>query len=154
MVNFSGKLAIFFVCFLLAPILLAGTVQDDLGTYHLYRPQGKDNAPAIVFLHGQGGSESQGKSVFEVYAKERGYVLIAPRGVTPSQSWTFDGGSAVRKIVEKVCADGGVDKSRILLVGYSAGGCAAYNFGTFLRRPLCSDGLCKCLYGTRFSRSE
>ena len=130
MVNFSGKFAIFLLLSLFLPSLQAGTVQDSTGTYYLYKPQGTDSAPAIVFLHGQGGDETQGRNVFEVYAKQRGYVLIAPKGVSPSQSWTFDGGAAVRKIVEKVCSDGGVDRNRILLVGYSAGGCAAYNFGT------------------------
>mgnify|MGYP001554778556 CR=1 FL=1 len=108
----------------------AETIQNEAGTYHLYRPKGTDSAPAIVFLHGQGGNESQGRNVFESYAANRGYVLIAPRGTSQAQSWNLDRGRRVRQIVEKVISEGGVDKSRILLVGYSAGGSAAYNFGT------------------------
>jgi len=110
------------------PPVHAETRTTAAGTYFISTPTNQP-APLIVFLHGQGADETQGARIFERLANDRGYALLAPRGTSPQKSWFLDGGRAVRVIVEEVLAQGGIDKGRILLIGYSAGGTVAYNYG-------------------------
>jgi predicted esterase len=110
----------------------AGEVIDsNNGKYYLSVPQTTKPMPVLVYLHGQGGDHNQGKSMFESYTNQANVILVSPEGGSPQKSWMMGSGPSVRKRVEEVLAKyENADKKNVFLVGYSAGGCVGYAFGT------------------------
>ena len=107
------------------------------GTYRAIMPEGVARPPAIVWLHGMGGSSASVMRNRGMVggALARGYALIAPDGLVPPnrrnrQNWAVrDGRSYARDdidFVAEVIADAarrlGIDPDRVLLAGFSRGG--------------------------------
>ncbi|GFE63923.1 alpha/beta hydrolase family esterase [Litoreibacter roseus] len=107
----------------------------DSGTYHIALPE-NDSAtprPALVFLHGAGGS---GRGALRMRtALERGYAVIGPNGLEREGSrfgtgWYFhpdrpknrDELAFVRSVIADAAARFNIDPSEVLLSGFSIGG--------------------------------
>ncbi|WGH78635.1 alpha/beta hydrolase family esterase [Jannaschia ovalis] len=105
----------------------------DGGTYRIVLPEGAAPAPAVVFLHGFGGSGAgvlrQTGMVSSLTA--RGWAVIAPDG-RPRQGrnglrWSFDGAEGrtadafLRAVAADAAARHGVDAGRMVLAGFSNG---------------------------------
>ncbi|MEL7012387.1 MAG: alpha/beta fold hydrolase [Pseudomonadota bacterium] len=122
---------------------LAGCGQDPdacqmaSGSYHAALPTTLDQAPVLVFLHGYGSSGENAISLTRMVqpALDRGYVVLAPDGLTRSTdgsgpaSWNFypgwpgrDEADFLRNVVADAAERFGVDPDRVLLSGFSAGG--------------------------------
>ncbi len=109
------------------------TCKTLLGEYHIALPEGVENPPALLFLHGAGGT---GKGALRMKAAlDRGYALIGPNGLKRPNSrfgpgWSFhpdrpkqrDEIAFVREIIADAEQTHGVDSTRILLGGFSIGG--------------------------------
>jgi polyhydroxybutyrate depolymerase len=112
--------------------------ETALGGYHVALPSAPEGAPAVMFLHGAGGSGagvlSMSGMVAEVTA--RGYAVIAPDGL-PWQGrgggiWSFlpeaqrpkarDEGAFLIGVAVDAAERFGLDPDRVLLAGFSAGG--------------------------------
>ncbi len=128
----------------LAPALAAeppcggpeGECRTAHGFYRLALPEGAEEpVPALVYLHGWGGSSAgvmRNATLRETLAA-RGYALIAPEGVArathENRDWGVRDGQAHPRddlaFLEAVLDDAaghGVDRSRILMAGFSRGG--------------------------------
>ncbi len=109
------------------------------GEYHAVLPEGwQDGGPAVVHLHGFGGSGGgeAGKASIAGVATGRGYALIAPSGIPwrekePNPTdWAVRDGTAFPRddlafllaVLDDAAARFGIDRSRILLTGFSRGG--------------------------------
>ena len=105
------------------------------GTYHVELPQGA-TGPALVFLHGWGGTGAGTMSnagMVQAFLA-RGYAVIAPDGQMrdsgQGRSWDFMPGRAARRdemaFLRSVADDAarrfGLDRDRMLLAGFSIGG--------------------------------
>lgn len=114
--------------------------QIDQGTYHLVLPdslpQDGSKPPAIVFLHGYGGT---GAGMLTIGAMTKaflgqGFAIIAPDGLPREQgageSWAVVPGRAaprddvafVISAADDAARRFGLDRSRMLLAGFSLGG--------------------------------
>lgn len=110
-----------------------------LGNYNLELPDGaaaKGAIPALMFLHGYGGSADATMSnkgmVDAVLA--RGFAVIAPEGLpregTDRLSWSFIPGRPVqrdetaflRAVADDAAVRFGIDRAHMLLGGFSIGG--------------------------------
>ena len=112
----------------------------DLGEYRLLLPGpldgGAKGAPALIHLHGAGGS---GRGVLRMgemtrEALSRGFAVIAPIGLPHSatrrhRSWnfqSFDGRRDEFAFISQVLDDAadrfGLDRDRMLMTGFSIGG--------------------------------
>ncbi|MEM7469810.1 MAG: alpha/beta fold hydrolase [Pseudomonadota bacterium] len=112
---------------------LEDTCKTPLGEYHISLPQGVENPPVLMFLHGAGGS---GKMAIGMKAAlERGYALIGPNGIKRpgsrfGSSWSFhpereeirDEEAFLRQVIADAAQKHGVDPDRILIAGFSIGG--------------------------------
>ncbi len=108
-----------------------------LGSYHIMLPEGGgDELPAVMFLHGAGGSGS-GTINPNGLAKDlnaRGYVAIGPNGMEREgqfrTGWYFhpdrpkkrDEATFLRQVADDAVERFGVNRDRILLGGFSVGG--------------------------------
>lgn len=93
------------------------------GHFWLARPQRKEPAPLLVFLHGNGGSFQVYASWLGPAARERGICAAFPTcglGV-----WT-DADEHVRATLDRVASEVAIDRGRVWLCGLSAGGWAAF----------------------------
>lgn len=104
-----------------------------LGEYHIALPDGVENPPALVFLHGAGGN---GKGAIRMRAAlDRGYALIGPNGLKRPNSrfgpgWSFhpdrpkqrDEIAFIRAVIADAAESHGIDPDRVLLGGFSIGG--------------------------------
>jgi polyhydroxybutyrate depolymerase len=114
----------------------AGVCPVAGGFYRLALPDvAQGPVPALAYLHGWGGSSEgvmQNAAMREALAA-RGYALIAPEGIPraqhPNRDWGVRDGSthprddlAFLAAVLDDAARHGVDRSRILLAGFSRGG--------------------------------
>lgn len=111
----------------------------ELGTYHLILPEGADPAkplPAVMFLHGWGGTGAatiKNTGMMSVIL-DRGYAMIAPDGLPDAEanggSWDFhpdypqkrDEIAFLKGAADDAAKRFGIDRSRILLAGFSIGG--------------------------------
>lgn len=106
------------------------------GTYRIEMPATGTNLPAVMFLHGWGGSASGTLSnrgmVDTILA--RGYAVIAPDGMPRDAgqggTWDFGPHGAARRdeagflkaVADDAASRFGIDRTRILLAGFSIGG--------------------------------
>lgn len=109
----------------------------ELGTYRVALPDGPGPHPAVIFLHGAGGTGAGvlGMTDTIVAMTDRGYVVIAPDGLPwragQGGSWSFlpegvrpkqrDEGAFFGEAVADAAAKFGVDPDRVVLSGFSAG---------------------------------
>ena len=139
------KLTILLLCglFLLtaSAVTLAASVSEtlksggDLRNYWLVRPEGLENtkpAPLLMVLHGSAGSGEDMMTVtqrgFERLADKEKFVVVYPDAL--ERRWNDQGGTVddvgfLLAIVDKLVADGLVDKNRIYVAGISNGGMMA-----------------------------
>lgn len=108
------------------------------GLYRIALPAGIEQPPAMVFLHGWGGSADgtmANAAMIDALAR-RGYALIAPDGIVVNRkTWDVlrrtshprDDIAFLRGVIEDAAARHGVDRQRILLAGFSNGGTMAWN---------------------------
>ncbi len=113
-----------------APCAIAG------GTYHIALPEGGERHPAVVFLHGYGGS---GEGVLRLEGMvgallDRGYAVIAPDGQPregrDGRSWDFhpdrprtrDDIAFLAAVADDAAARFGLSRDRMMLAGFSIGG--------------------------------
>lgn len=104
------------------------------GTYRLALPPETGPAPAVVFLHGWGGSAAgvmRNDGMLRTLAA-RGHALIAPQGLArpshPNADWGVQDGQAhprddvafLAAVIDDA-AGHGVDRERVLLAGFSRG---------------------------------
>jgi polyhydroxybutyrate depolymerase len=107
------------------------------GSYRLALPaQAAGPVPALVFLHGWGGSSAGAMKNRAMLATlgARGYALIAPEGIRTSptrsqKNWAVRDGRdyarddlAFLSEVLKDAATHGIDRDRVLMTGFSRGG--------------------------------
>ena len=139
------KLTILLLCglFLLtaSAVTLAASVSEtlksggDLRNYWLVRPEGLEKtkpAPLLMVLHGSAGSGEDMMTVtqrgFERLADKEKFVVVYPDAL--ERRWNDQGGTVddvgfLLAIVDKLVADGLVDKNRIYVAGISNGGMMA-----------------------------
>lgn len=141
------------------------------GEYYLSYPpdwDGEAPLPAIIFYHGHnssGLSPLRSRGLRESFV-DRGYLLISPNGVArpngvrawparPGHGGGRDDVAFTLKMLDDVIATAPLDKDRIIVSGFSAGGSMAWMMGCYagdrfaavisvagaLRRPA-PDGLC------------
>ena len=111
------------------------------GEYHIVLPEtGGASAPAVLYLHGAGGSGQsalRNRGMVDALTR-RGYAVIAPTGGRSfgnraGRVWNFYPGwegRDERDFLMRVAADAtdrfGLDRNRMLLSGFSAGGFMVY----------------------------
>ena len=110
----------------------------DGGSYNISLPEGWAGGPAVIHLHGYGGSGAKvvGNKAFVARITVRGYALIAPSGLPwkegkPKQTeWSVrDGYDAyprddvafLRAVLDDAAKRFGIDRSRVLMTGFSRG---------------------------------
>ena len=122
-------------------VTLAASVSEtlksggDLRNYWLVRPEGLEKtkpAPLLMVLHGSAGSGEDMMTVtrrgFERLADKEKFVVVYPDAL--ERRWNDQGGTVddvgfLLAIVDKLVADGLVDKNRIYVAGISNGGMMA-----------------------------
>lgn len=112
------------------------------GNYYL--PQGFDKGPKplMVGFHGQGGAGDSMVNAFANYAEKFGFIIIAPSSglfTDETASWEIEQSGAptadfnhIKDCIAEVRAfvDVQIDPTRVLSIGYSAGGAVAPYFAT------------------------
>ena len=139
------KLTILLLCGLFwltaSAVTLAASVSEtlksggDLRNYWLVRPEGIEKtkpAPLLMVLHGSAGSGEDMMTVtrrgFERLADKEKFIVVYPDAL--ERRWNDQGGTVddvafLLAIVDKLVADGLVDKNRIYVAGISNGGMMA-----------------------------
>jgi polyhydroxybutyrate depolymerase len=109
-----------------------------MGTYRVASPQGDGPHPAVMFLHGAGGTGAGVLGMGDPIARltHRGYVVLAPDGLPwrPGRTggiwnfrsdlpreWPRDEAAFLAEVVADATARHAVDSARIVLSGFSAG---------------------------------
>ncbi|MES2665585.1 MAG: PHB depolymerase family esterase [Pseudomonadota bacterium] len=114
----------------------AAPCQVPTGSYQIELPATGTDFPAVMFLHGWGGSGAgtmANRGMVEA-ALARGYAVIAPDGQPRAQgegrTWDFfpDGSARrdetgfLKSVADDAAARFDIDRDRILLAGFSIGG--------------------------------
>lgn len=120
---------------LAAPVSEALKSGGDLRNYWLVSPEGIDRAkpaPLLLVLHGSAGSGEDMMTVtrrgFERLADKEKFIVVYPDAL--ERRWNDQGGTVddvafLLTIVDKLVADGLVDKTRVFVTGISNGGMMA-----------------------------
>lgn len=93
----------------------------------VYVPEGTDNPPLLISLHGRGigASWNQGGMMkFEPIADREKFVVVHPEAVN-DLNWDLGGTSDIEfieAIIDQMEADHGIDRSRVYASGFSMGG--------------------------------
>ena len=110
--------------------------QIDSGVYYVERPVGPGPHPAIVFLHGWGGSgkgQMKNRKLIDAF-RARGYAVIAPTGQPRSRGrsgyrWNAfaakevrDDVTFLRAVADDAAARFRLKRDRMVLGGFSGGG--------------------------------
>lgn len=133
-------LALAFLCGLAGPAAACGEATDcavPAGVYRIALPEGDGTHPAMIWLHGWGGSAAgvmKNRGWIERLTA-RGYALIAPDGVRtsatrPNKNWAVNDGRVydrddigfLQQVLDDATARHGIDRDRVLLSGFSRGG--------------------------------
>lgn len=114
----------------------ACALPSGLGTYRIERPAGADPVPAVLILHGWGGTGAQmlsDRGTVEAFLA-RGWAVVAPEGLPragrPGGGWGFrpdrkpmrDEPAFLRAVADDAAARFGLDRGRMVLAGFSVGG--------------------------------
>lgn len=114
-----------------APCQVAG------GEYFARLPEGADQPPVVIYLHGYGasGRAAIGNTALVKGFTARGYAFVAPTGqpdmvntkaldwsVHDGQDWRRNDLQFLSQVRDDAVARFGLDPGRVLLVGYSRGG--------------------------------
>ena len=99
-------------------------------TYYKFMPDGADQVPLIVLLHGSGRDGTTLIKPWEILAKKERIALAAPDSMV-KEAWnmTGDGPYFFKALVEAMRATGRIDGRRIYLFGHSAGGHHSIDMG-------------------------
>jgi poly(3-hydroxybutyrate) depolymerase len=99
-------------------------------TYYKFMPDGADQVPLVVLLHGSGRDGTTLIKPWESLAKNERIALVAP-DATVKQAWNIgrDGPNFFRDLIEAMRATGRIDGKRIYLFGHSAGGHHSIDMG-------------------------
>lgn len=133
--------------FCLALVLLADTAYAGCGpspeacavpggSYHVMLPEGAGPFPAVVFIHGYGGSGTgtMRNDAMTDAILTRGYAIVAPDGQPMNErdgrSWDFhpdfaatrDEISFIQAVADDAADRFGLRRERMLLAGFSIGG--------------------------------
>lgn len=110
-----------------------------LGDYHIALPEGAGQHPAVIFLHGAGGTGrgTLGMTGTVKAITDRGYAVIAPDGLPWREDrqggiWSFrkditrlnqrDEAAFFAEVTQDAAQEHGIDPDRVILAGFSAGG--------------------------------
>lgn len=104
-------------------------VDNTLQPYRLFVPANYDGGkpyPLILALHGMGGNENAyfdgyEKGQFKVYAEQRGYLVVCPKGRGPASMYAGDAATDVLDVLAEVRRAWNIDPDRIYLTGHSMG---------------------------------
>lgn len=106
------------------------------GSYHAVLPDGSGPFPAVVFVHGYGGSGEgtlKNKGMIQTL-RDRGYAVIAPDGQPMAdrngRSWDFhpdkpaarDEAAFIRAVADDAARRFALKRDKMLLAGFSIGG--------------------------------
>ncbi|MEM6549340.1 MAG: polyhydroxybutyrate depolymerase [Pseudomonadota bacterium] len=110
----------------------------DGGSYHLLLPDAWLGGPAVIHLHGLGGSGARGTKNTGLVetVTGRGYALILPSGepwlelASQPTDWAVRDGTTgrrddiafLRAVLDDAAARAGIDRGRVLMTGFSRGG--------------------------------
>ncbi len=120
---------------LLAGLLFAQTIefQGQKRNYAIKFPQSRPARMGLVVgLHCAGGNPAEQLAKWEKIATGDGCIMVAPESVGGASPWNDkdrDGFEYIKAIVEDVAKKHPIDRTRIILVGYSAGACHACRIG-------------------------
>jgi predicted esterase len=120
-------LTVALLIFLAAHAAAAATSVDEtvgkLGGYRLYPAKvGADEKPSLlVWLHPAGAAANQLVVPWQPQLAELGYALMLPRTTQPN-TWRREDVKALVAFIDHAVANHGVDASKVVLLGYSAGG--------------------------------
>jgi poly(3-hydroxybutyrate) depolymerase len=120
-----------------APELLQSTVLSVDGTPHsfqLFVPEHEENAPPmplVVLLHGAGGDGLGQIRAWQPVARANKCLLLAPNIDNTSKAWDalYENPVWIRYAIDEISRSYPVDKHRLYLWGYSAGGMFTFYFG-------------------------
>lgn len=133
--------------------LCAVTVRNLSRTYLLHVPSGYKSghsAPLVIVLHGGAGNCYPARRITEMNAKadKEGFIVAYPNGTGLlkrhlltwnavdccgyAKSKTINDVAFLEALIEKLCSQFSIDKSRIYVAGYSNGGMLAYLVGSKL----------------------
>lgn len=95
-------------------------------TYYLQEPSGREPRPLVLLLHGTGGTGGELLARWSALGQQHRLILAAPTSMDPV-GWRVprDGPDLLRAVIEAVGVRRPIDRHRVYLVGYSAGGDAA-----------------------------
>jgi len=94
----------------------------------------KKSSPLIVALHGNGSNADAFHDLWKPVTDDMGFVLLTPQGENMFEDgfgWTW-GDNAERSVltaIEIVCQSINIDREKIYLAGFSAGGRLTYTIG-------------------------
>ncbi len=131
-----------------SPCPAAALCATDLGEYGLLLPPGHPpgaRIPVVLFFHGWGSAAERvlGNATIRDAVLERGYALLAPQGLPGPESgnrgWSHQGSphrnrdevAFVRGLVEDAVRRAPLDRDRILVSGFSAGGSMVWHLACF-----------------------
>lgn len=107
------------------------------GSYHIVLPEGWQGGPAVMHLHGYGGSGHKviSRKSFVKRLTDRGYAVIAPTALPwadgKPNDWAVRDGWLIyprrdilflRDVLADATTRAGIDPDRVLLTGFSRGG--------------------------------
>ena len=98
-------------------------------TYYRFLPDGTDQVPLIVLLHGSGRDGTSLVQPWESLAKKERIALVAPNSMDRDGWSGSEGPYFFRDLVETMRATGRIDSKRIYLFGHSAGGHHSIDMG-------------------------
>lgn len=142
--KFPIKLALALWCIFSLPGAAQEMHETPLGTYRIVLPQGDAPAagfPALLFYHGAGrsGADVIARKQMVATFNAAGWAVIAPDGMERperrgSRGWYFlpdrpaerDELAFTREVLDDVVTTHGIDRSRVLIGGYSIGGSLAW----------------------------
>ncbi|MEM7506324.1 MAG: polyhydroxybutyrate depolymerase [Pseudomonadota bacterium] len=110
----------------------------ETGEYHIALPDGWQGGPAVIHLHGYGGSGAKvaANAGFVEGFTERGYALIAPTGQrwdgaeTGPRDWSVRDGlyyaradvAFLHAVLDDAVSRHGIARDKVLMTGFSRGG--------------------------------